>query len=279
MSAWTLVEPCCGSAALTMHLLGRRRQVVPYQGSKWRARRTLAGLAAELGFAGRPGRVHLVDAGPWGATAALLTGGRVQAEVLAAVRALAEEDPGALFARLQGAPVPWAPVPFAAEHLVLQRLAFSGKAVGVVDGRWSSPGLNRTSAYGTPATARFGAVRPQLLALCDVLAEEVAPVKACGVRGDAACALGMEVVDGPVLVYLDPPYVGTTAYPGATLDRAGVERHAAAWAARGAAVIVSEACALDLGPGWRSRQLMAGRGGASPFRGTAAEWVTFRGPA
>jgi hypothetical protein len=45
-----LVELCCGSAALTMHLLGKKKQqVVPYQGSKWKYRRELAQILADRG--------------------------------------------------------------------------------------------------------------------------------------------------------------------------------------------------------------------------------------
>lgn len=266
-----------------MHLLGARRQVVPYQGSKWRVRRALADLAAELGFQGSPAQVSLVDPGPWGVTAALLTGDRSARQVLAEVRSLMEDeaDPGALYLRLHGAPVPRWSAPFAAEHLVLQRLAFSGKAVGITpDGRWRAPGLNATSAYGTPATARFGAVRPQLLALVDALASltGLADAWVGAVRGDAtlASALLLSRSALPTLVYLDPPYAGTTPYPDGAMAVAQVADLARRWADMGAAVIVSERSGLDLGDGWQRRRLDAGRGGASPFRGGHEEWVTYR---
>lgn len=263
-----------------MHLLGARRQVVPYQGSKWRVRRALADLAAELGFEGPPAQVSLVDPGPWGVTAALLAGDRSARQVLAEVRALVDEDPGALYRRLHGAPVPRWSAPFAAEHLVLQRLAFSGKAVGITPGgRWRAPGLNATSAYGTPATERFGAVRPQLLALVDALAGLTGLAEAWvgAVRGDATLASAALLSRSalPTLVYLDPPYAGTTPYPDGAMDLRQVGDLARRWADMGAAVIVSERAGLDLGDGWQRRRLDAGRGGASPFRGGHEEWVTY----
>lgn len=54
-SGWTLVEPCCGTAALSLHLLGATRQLVPRQGSKWAFRRILEERIASVAL-GRPGR-------------------------------------------------------------------------------------------------------------------------------------------------------------------------------------------------------------------------------
>lgn len=164
-----LVELCCGSAALSMHLLGAKRAIVPYHGSKWRLRKKLSALLAENGFT-ELGSFHLNDIGPWGRTwPALLS--RSQLTMTANIlRTYVLGDARSVYKTLQGYPVPTdAPEYHAAQHLLLQRLSVNGKAVGTRDGRWMSPDFNRTSAYGCEATDRFGAIRPMLPYLIEIL--------------------------------------------------------------------------------------------------------------
>lgn len=272
---WTLVEPCCGSAALTLHLLGARRAILPYQGSKWRFRKELAALVERLGFAGPPGRVVLTDPGPWGRVIGVLLRREPRRALIGALEVLGRRDPGEVFAELQGGQVPQAEVRFAAEFLFLQRLSFSGKAVGTRDGRWLSPGFNKTSAYGIPATDRFGAVKPMIPSLIRALrGYDRALIE---VDVDARCegAAAPGEIDARTLVYLDPPYVESTRYPDGQMTRRQVEALAQAWAARGAAVVISEQHALAL-PGWKRLRLSSGRDDTSPFRGKQQEWVTYR---
>lgn len=271
--SWTLIEPCAGSAAFTFHLLGARRAVLPYQGSKWRFRHALARKAAELGFVGAPETVLLTDPGPWGLALGVLVDPHERAELIGVLREMAGEDPQAVYARLHGASCPEDPVQFSAEFLFLQRLAFSGKAVGCKGGKWASPGFNKTSAYGTPATERFGAVKPMVPSLIRTLTSwKLVPanvVTSKGLAGKAPAA-----VKAPTLVYLDPPYSRLTPYPDGDMAYTQVIRLAKTWRAAGAAVMVSEQEELPLDD-WSRARLYAGRKDTSPFRGKQEEWITF----
>ena len=290
---YTLVERCCGSAALTFHLLGARRPIVPYQGGKWRYRRELTALLAELGFHGPPSRVVLTDPGPWGRVVRVLLdlprGSREETRKI--LTRWSELEPRGVYDCLQGAetapeddPTIDGPAAFAAEFLYLQRLAFSGKAVGIRNGRWSSPGFNKTSAYGTPGVpGRFGEIKPLPRALALRLGEYAswlprldadAVLTACT---DARSNLDRDA-ESPHVEYIDPPYQSATKYPGGHLDRSEVVALALAAQARGSAVIVSEAGPIAelVDRGWRTRCLREGTAsGASPFKSRGAEWVTY----
>jgi len=84
-------------------------------------------------------------------------------------------------------------------------------------------------------------------------------------------------LDG-VVVYMDPPYVGTTGYA-ATLGRDEVVRHAKAYAELGAVVAISEAEVVI--PEWDAVEITAGRKGQKrTFSKQQAEWLTMnRAPA
>ena len=273
---WTLREPCAGTAALTAHHLGARTPLVPAQGSKWAVRKDLARLAHTLGFSGGPARVRLTDPGPEGVTLKVVFDAALRARALEHLRALVQDDPKETYVRLHRGHVPCDPARRAAEHLFLMRLAFSGKAVLVRDGRWVAPGFNRTSAYGTPESPRFGPVRPLLPTLVRALEAR------CDIAGtcvEVACCEA-EFPTGSVkhtLVYIDPPYEGTTAFARDHLSRTDVFALARAWREAGAAVIVAEGAPLAelLSAGWEARAMHTGVHGASPFRGKQAEWVTF----
>jgi len=282
---YTLVERCCGSAALTFHLLGAKRAVVPYQGGKWRYRKDIGALLGELGFKGPPTRVVLTDPGPWGRVVRVLLdlprGSRYRTGSI--LHSWTGMDPRGVYGCLQGATAApdSEPTAFAAEFLFLQRLAHSGKAVGLtVDGRWASPGFNKTSAYGTPGTDRFGEVHPMIPVLVDVIRayERDLPVRAPDDVLTSDNEIAFEAV-GPVVEYLDPPYEGTTKYPNGHMDRAEVVTLALAAQARGATVLVSEARPIadlvDRGD-WKAFCLRVNRSsGASPFKSKGGEWITY----
>jgi len=272
---WTLVEPCCGTAALTMHLLGARKQLVPRQGSKWFLRRELASLVQRLGFMGAPSRVILSDASPWARVVQQvlrLDRSHLLAE-LGRLVAAGERDPRMLHDLLHGARVPSNPTCMAARLLWLQRMAYAGKAVGVVEGRWSSPGLNPTSAYGVAATERFGEVRPLGAALLKVV--NAAPTF-LGIEAEVGLARPHQGT-APTLVYLDPPYLGVTGYTGAELGRDQVVELAQAWARAGAVVVVSEATAVQQA-GWHAAPIGSVTQADLLFRARhRTEWVTWRG--
>lgn len=276
---YTLIETCCGSAALTLHLLGARRPLLPYQGSKWRFRHGLAGRLAELGFAGPPAEARLYDPSPWGRTMAVVRSSAPRTALIARLRAFAAEDAQTAYLRTHGAPAATDDATFAAEFLFLQRLAFSGKAVGLRDGRWTSPGFNTSSAYGLPGTDRFGAVKPMIPSLVRVLEGYDRLAEVPGESRSAAAPLPAGPVDRPTVVYVDPPYAGSTRYPNGDLARAEVEALASAWRDAGATVLVSESEPLPglVRAGWSAERLYAGRDDTSPFRGKQPEWVTFAG--
>lgn len=284
---YTLVERCCGSAALTFFRLGARRAVVPYQGSKWRVRRPLGKLLDTLGFEGPPARVVLTDPGPWGIAVRVLLdlprGGR--AAVADLLDGMAKQDVRELYDSLLGAAAAPDPIQFTAEFLFLQRLAHSGKACGLsLDGGWRSPGFNRSSAYGLPGTDKFGPIKPMIPALVAVLrgydktllalpADDVLTAK-------APASLAGEDLPGRVVEYLDPPYKDSTGYPNGHLGRGNVIDLARAARHRGAAVLVSESTALPelVQEGWTAMTLREGASsGDSPFKSKDSEWVTYIG--
>ena len=278
MDHWTLVEPCSGSAAFTLHLLGASRALLPYQGSKWRFRHSLTARAAKLGFQGRPKRVVLSDPGPWGHTLKVVVEPTRRRRLIDALKALAAEDPRDVYNRLHGGFVSPDDVEAAAEHLFLQRLSFSGKAVGQRDGRWVSPGFNTSSAYGLAGTERFGAVKPMVPSLIRVLQGYE-----CQIDASVSVVVHPHEARPPTervantLVYLDPPYEGSTAYPNGSLQMTEVCTLAEAWRRSGAAVMVSEQRGVPLAS-WSRERLYAGRDDTSPFRGKQEEWVTWTAP-
>jgi hypothetical protein len=271
---WTYIEPCCGSASTALHLLGARRPLLPYQGAKWRFRREWRAHLDALGFADPPAAIVLGDAGPWGDVAPTVLGPERPA-VIAVLEGLAAEDPRTVYDRLHRHPVPADASRYAAEFLFLQRLAYSGKAVGDPNGCWSSPGFNTSSAYGLAGTDRFGAVKPMIPSLIRVLRsyDDLLPVPTSGARRPAVAPA---CVDDPTLVYLDPPYAGSTRYPMGDLSRDDVVRIALGWHAAGAVVVVSEGEPIDalVDRGWTASLLNPGRQDTSRFRGKQAEWMT-----
>jgi hypothetical protein len=274
---WTLIEACCGGAALTLHLCGARRALLPYQGGKWRFRHELQAALADAGFAPPPRRVELTDPGPWGIVAGAVLRASTRAGIIDHLALLARMDARAVFDALQGQPVPEDPIAFSVQYLFLQRLSFSGKAVGTRGGVWRSPGFNVSSAYGVAATDRFGDVLPMIPSLLKTLrsyTSVVEPERLSAARAPARLPDGP--CTEPTAVYIDPPYAGSTDYPDAGLDRPAVVALAQAWAEAGATVFVSEAEALPelLAKGWDKRAIYAGRGDTSPFRGKQEEWLT-----
>lgn len=271
---WRLLELCSGCAALSLHLLGWRRQLVPYMGSKWRLRRELSGLLDDLGFAGQPDSVHLNDVGP--AAQAAATAIARPSWVAATLNGMLAMDPLDVYEDLNGSPPSDDRVQRAAEFLFLQRLAWSGKPVGIRDGRWAPQGFNGSSAYGVAATDKFGEVNPMVPSLVRLLH---------GVTAGPATWSELPASDVDIYadaVYIDPPYRGTTDYPCGGMSRGEVVSLALKWADRGSAVIVSEA---EVVGGLIKYGFDAKRLSSAPrrMRTRAAhkrreEWVTFTPP-
>ena len=266
---WRIIEPFAGTGAVTAGLMGAPASLVPYQGSKWKYRKAIADVLMSCGFWGVPSSAMLIDAGPWGVTHSVVWD-RAMDVALSVERVDASGSPEDVYARLSGAPVPDDPVEFAAEHLWLQRLSFSGKAIGLHDGMWRAHGLNTTSAHGVPASPSFGEVKPLVPALVRALC--VLPqgrvVGACGDASSALAAAGRRV-----FVYMDPPYAGTTGYAQG-MSRDEVLSLASDAADTGARVVVSEAEPLPLA-GWAHVQLQTRTQRMhAKSRRSATEWLT-----
>lgn len=295
-SPWDLVEPCAGSAALTMHLLGATRQLVPYQGSKWSHRKKLHQILLKHGFRGVPSRVTLCDAGPWGTALSSLFSPLRRAVVIGHLERFRDDDPRAVFDRLHGHECPENVEQFTAEFLFLQRLAFSGKAVSGVPGgtratfessrRWYSPGFNRSSAYGLAATEVFGAINPMIPSLISVLRRMsdtvVEPDR--GVLSFQKSARDLVVYrGGRKVVFFDPPYKGSTRYPDGHLAREEVVELAMRWCRdpdgrflSDTLVMVAEAEPIDdlVAEGWEAFKISGPKSTSEPFRSKKEEWVT-----
>lgn len=275
---WQYIEPCCGSAAIALALLGARRSLLPYQGSKWRLRRALLPRLRPFAQSLSPRRVELSDPGPWGVVAPTVLRPELRAGVIERLDFMDRLDPGQVYDALHQHPVPADPVEYSAQYLFLQRLSYSGKAVGEREGCWSSPGFNKSSAYGLAGTERFGRVKPMIPSLIRVLRsydELLRPEELCGGRRPARAP--RHPVQEETVVYIDPPYAGSTAYPAADLERSEVVALALAWAEAGASVYVSEGEGIDalVARGWRAERVDAGRSDRSRFRGKQQEWLTW----
>ena len=269
------MEPCCGTAALTLHLLGAPKRLVGYQGGKFGLRRQLGHLAESLGFVGAPSHVVLSDASIWAETIRSVLVDR--AAVLAHLDELRSHDPLAVHHRLYGGPVPKELTRRAAEHLWLQSVSFAQAAVRTEDGRWKarSRTVARSDLYG--AIGANYRIRPEPDVLADAIRALPAALPTIEASVGTARARGRAEL---TLVYLDPPYHGTAGY-GHDLPRPDVVALALEWAQSGATVLVSEGGPVTelAARGWQARQLdgrAGGRGRRACLvpRRTREEWVT-----
>lgn len=276
MFGWTFAEVCSGSAAISLHLLGARRTIVPYQGGKWSLRNEIESVVRRLGFFGEPSRIVLSDATHWAQTIATILEDRDRvARLLEPIVVEGEADPRAVYDRLVASPMPSDPYQRAAVALWLQRMSFAAKAVGNRQDKWLAHGLNNTSAYGYEGGENFNEIDPLGPSL--LRAVQSAPrMRSVSVVSDAA----LVVPEGRTCAFFDPPYRGTTGYSGGKLSRDEVV-DIARKLVRGAAVIISEAEAIDelVDDGWRC-QLIRGSDRTDQrqkFRksSSAQEWVTF----
>ena len=142
-------ELCCGSAAVTLKLLGGRHATPPisYMGSKrGLAIQILACLGLRSGIGAD--RVVLCDAGPWAHVWAVLADPSRCAEVATILRGWADEDPRALWERLReehrGEWDGWG-AERAAGWLTIR--AAKTRADGEAD-RWMGPCANRPDCDG-----------------------------------------------------------------------------------------------------------------------------------
>jgi hypothetical protein len=232
----------------------------------------------------RPGRVVLVDAGPWGDVWSVLRVREHRARAAELLESWDDEPAPDLWARLVEQPpaldLPWFR---AAQFLWLQARSAGTIPVWWSGTRWESPTGSRTEA----AHQRGGA---PLVRRCKGAASAIEAGRGGRCRGiqrpstiarrighiDAIDWSRVEVIHGraenvePIrgaTVYLDPPYVGAPRYAEA-FPRTRVVAVAERWADAGARVAISEAEPLRELRGWATRRLASRK----------AEWITASWP-
>lgn len=97
------------------------------------------------------------------------------------------------------------------------------------------------------------------------------------IHDDATTAPIPDPLPAGTLVYIDPPYVGTTPYAHDDLGRPQVVQLAQRWAAAGARVMISEAEPIEalVAAGWHAVEITAMRvGQRRTFSKQQSEWVT-----
>lgn len=266
--SYRLIEGCCGSAALTLHLCGANKSIITYQGSKWKYRTALAEILSNKGFVGLPDEIELYDPGPWSKVIPLVFTSKD--EIVDELKFYSKFDPKFIYHKFQNQPCSKIPANYAAEFLFLQRLAFSGKAVGSSSGVWKSPGFNTTSAYGLEGTDKFGPIKPMLPGMIKTLSKlSLTPVVI--VSGNTL-SMPIDNVQNTV-VYLDPPYQDSTKYPDGDLSRQEVVDLALAWHQAGATVLVSEAEPLSELNSWNQVCISSSKQTKNSFRSKKEEWV------
>jgi hypothetical protein len=210
-----------------------------------------------------------------------------RALVLRHLREYAKRDPREVFDELQGAIAPSERAEFTAQFLILQRIAFSSKAVGLINHRWISPGFNKSSAYGVAPTPRFkGGLKPQIPQLVSRLEKLHASISGCvpihSQRADAwEWKKDPDRFYPPAqdrVFYLDPPYQGTIGFLGA-FSRFELVELAVYFRdlPRTRRVIVSEAEPIPelVALGWQTKQIAVPKTNQHSFKHKGAEWVTY----
>jgi hypothetical protein len=252
------IELCAGTAAVSLRLArARARPPVSRMGSKAGWGDTLLGLA---GLRPGQGAGHYLWCEPDPGCRLLLEAYRDAALARAAadiIRGWAAEDPRALWERLraEGPPrLPEGPVD-AGEVARWQVL-----------GAWSFRRGQVESGYAPRAEPRVGSggyLRDGTDASLSHLSSAMGEVGTlpATIHPDA------RTIDPPALppgtvVFIDPPYVGTTPYAH-TLPRADVVALARRWAAAGALVMVCEAEPIPelVADGWHARDIAHARKG------------------
>jgi len=284
MSKYAIAEPCCGSAALSLYLLGAKASILPYQGGKWSLRKKIEALLVKRGFTDLQA-VHLNDSGPWGRTLYALSKPSISVKVIEILEGFSKLDPREKYDELQGSDTPDIDdALFAAEHLFLQRISVNGKAVGLKANpfgyTWKSPGFNKGSAYGVAATKKCSAFRPMV----PYLVERVSALQELEwPKGPHTWVSNNDVsatnfllfleMGFPLVIYLDPPYLGTTPYPNGSFSRSRVIEFAVYWYDRGATVMISEAEEIEelSVSGWETHVLKSPPENATPFRSKKQE--------
>ncbi len=249
----TFIELCAGSAALTLWMNEKQHPVVAYAGGK-------AGYAEEILKILHPEGIRhfvLVDLGPWGRTWETLI--RYSENVADVLLSKKEEEP--LEVRT------WAlehirsisEVVAAAAHLLVIASTYGGFEKGGFKGRHK----HRPNVDGFIPNRRNLAQRVRSLKI---------PSSIKAYHADAGT-----IDPFPALVYIDPPYRGTTKYS-ASFSRASVVTTAIRWSNAGSRVVVSEGEPIEelVALGWSCKEITKARKGQKRTNTRSVEeWLTW----
>lgn len=245
-------EPFCGTAAVTLRLLGGERAVSPvtYMGAK---RRYAGAILAAMGLRSGQGAdaVILNDAGPWARAWQILSMPGAALRVADGIVRMAGDGAG-LFEQLRAAGQPADPIEWVASFLALQGAGALGIPVqACADGTWKTSGYAHVSKSGI-SRGFMERLRPKLLA------DRVACLdRIRWPRTEIYCTDALRL-DAVALrashVYADPPYAGTKGYGAEKMAQEDLAALAHRFAATGAVVAVSEGRPLEW-PGWHAVDL------------------------
>lgn len=245
-------EPFCGTAAVTLRLLGGERAVPPvaYMGAK---RRYARAILAAMGLRSGQGAdaVILVDTGPWARAWQVLSRPGAALMVASAISRM-EGDGADLLRRLKAAGQPADPIVWVAHFLALQGAGAMGIPVQArPDGTWKANGYAHVSKSGV-SRGFMERLRPHLLAdrvaRLDRIRWPMTEIHCTDALRLDAIALRASHI------YVDPPYLGTTGYGAREITADALSEMALRLSASGAVVAVSEARRLEW-PGWHAVDL------------------------
>jgi len=220
------------------------------------------------------------DSGHWHATTPDVSASRIEACSLPASKAVAniirqwkDEEPRALWDRLKKEGWPsLMPVPggrWLGPQSVEEVAGWALNQAWCPQGRYMGPDRPSGKREADPdwvASITTGGMSRRMVDL------PTFPPLAC-YQGNAGDMVLPDCLDGWI-IFLDPPYQGTSGYPFGTLGRSEVLRLAKEWHDRGAIVAISEAEPLPL-DGWHHVQIDHARKGAKrTFSKQQSEWLT-----
>lgn len=185
----SFIDLCCGSGAISIEMVKR----------------------------GYPlDEITMVDAGPWGLFWSEIGAGIFDLDIFRSYVEAVPADPRLVRGFLQDLSSQSALNDTAEVFIVLQAGSFGGKALWIEDGKWRNNTFRR---YWEPTatSSRRSHVNP-MMPMPGTLLRRVETVveKMSGVSGWCMSVEDVDIGSGN-LVYIDPPYMGTTAY-GHTFD-------------------------------------------------------------
>jgi hypothetical protein len=274
-----LVEFCAGSAAVSLRWLSMAHKApFGYAGGKrGYADQILAVMGCSPGGAVGGDSVVLVEPGPWGEAWDHLRSVRSRNQIIDRIRVWEDNDPRALWMELASAAVPSHPLDRVTTWLVLMYWSYACKPVFPLGSKWRHHGFDSVSPYRTDiARAKRAEGKRYEIAPNKRLGALANTLEALDLRGVASVQRSIAEVefrDGGEVVYIDPPYRGTTCAYGHDLPRNEL-LELASTVGMSRPTLVSEAEPLPL-PGWFHIELSAPRGrGRNNFSKQQREFLT-----